>query len=76
MPLSELELTRMVKGEAEARLSTAKGLVEHHKARLASLPRNADKGQESLVSTAIADAQAMVAVRQRELDEITARAQA
>jgi hypothetical protein len=67
MPYTEAQLNIQAPSEAQARLDTARGMIEIHKDRLASLPRNADKGDEAAINQAIADATAFVAARQGEL---------
>lgn len=70
MPYTEAQLNIQALSEAQARLDTARDMIEIHKDRLASLPRNADKGDEAAINQAIADATAFVAARQGELDTI------
>jgi hypothetical protein len=67
MPYTEAQLNIQAPSEAQARLDTARDMIEIHKDRLASLPRNADKGDEAAINQAIADATAFVAARQGEL---------
>jgi hypothetical protein len=70
MPLTEAEMDLQAIGEAEARLSQAKAMVEHLKGKLAVLPRNASKSDETDAAQAVTDAVAFVAVREKELVEI------
>jgi hypothetical protein len=74
-PYTESELDLQSRHAAETRVADALKVVEHHKAKLASI-RTVDKAAEASAVQQLANAEAFVKVRENELAEIQARVDA